>query len=497
MRAFLFTCLLVLVELLEGTDPSYSGLVFCFFMLNVFAFNAAGGFSRPSGAYIFFYAVLAVEVGTVYKALLGEPAQSNLQAPLLTMSLYVASIAGMLVAVYLARRIATTTTGIAGIMNVRSFNYFEAALGALALYFALTLAPFVLPGNGGQILHSLLILNPFMPLSMLLGTIAAVKDSRGTRSTSVLTVLSMTYFFIEGGLMTFSKQGMFTPAACWVIGVAWARFRLRFVHIAVLGAFMVFAYMALVPMAQIGRDAVVTGTAEERIGLVEGYLSDIPALRRDAAAFEIPADFDRRMLYYNRPQGLMDRLSMLPNDSVLIQWTNQGHLFGYLALRFYFENWMPHLIDPHKLEGLKVGGNAYMHEMGGLAEADETTGISFSATAEAFHIDGWRAILVIAPLIWFMLFLTCDATCGDIRNQPLGLLYVLLFAHVAPEGALGGAIESVRIGNVAAALGIFFCGYVAPVLGLLLRGRPLVRENRVMHRPVSGPFLSPASESPS
>ncbi len=468
--AFLCTCGLVLVELLEGTEPRYSGMVFCFFMLSVFAFNAAGGFSRPSGAYIFFYSVLAVELGTVYKAILGEPAQSNLQTPLLAMSLYVASIAGMLVAVYLARRLATTTTGIAGMLQVKSFNYYEAALGCLALYFLMTYAPYFLPAGGGQIFHSFLIVNPFAPLTLLLGTIAAVHDSKGWRSTNALTVFAMLYFFWQG-MLSFSKQGMLTPVACWVIGLAWSRFRLRFVHLAFLGAFIVFNQMVLVPMAQIGRDDLVTGSVEERTALVEHFLTDIPGLRHRAASFVAPPDLDTRMFYYNKPQGILDRLTMMPNDSVLMQWTDQGHLFGYLAIRWYFENWVPHLIDPHKLEGIRVGGNAYMHEMNGLAEADTTTGISFSPTAEAFHIDGWRGVLLLAPAVWFLLFVTSDATCGDIRRQPLGLLYVLVFAHIAPEGLLGGAIEMVRTGNIGFTVGVFFCGYIAPIVGTLLQGR--------------------------
>ncbi len=487
LKALLFTCVLVLVELLEGTDPRYSALIFCFFMLSVFAFNVAGGLSRPSGAYIFFFSVLVVDVGTVYKALLGEPAQSNLQEPLLLMSTYVASIAGMFLAAFLARRIATTKTGVAGLLNVTSYSYYEAALGSLALYFVITFAPSLIPGSGGQLLHSLQVVNPFSPLVMLLGTVAAVKDSRGWRSTNTLTVCAMAYF-LWMGMLTFSKQGMFTPAACWVIGVAWARFRLRFVHFVALGSFIVFAYMVLVPIAQIGRDAVVTGTTDERVDLLVGYLTDIPGLRHQQASWEAPPDLDYRMYYYNQPHGLMDRLSMLPNDSVLVQWSEQGHYFGYLALRFYFENWVPHVLDPHKLEGVQVGGNAYMHEMGGLSDLDTTTGISFSPTAEAFHIDGWRSLLLVAPAVWFMLFVTSDAVCGDIRLQPLGMLYVLVFAHVAPEGLLGGAIELTRIGNLAVTLGIYFCGHVAPILGMLLRGKPAFRSDRLMHTSVSGPF---------
>ncbi len=470
-RAFLFTSLLVLVQLLEGTDPRYSGLTFCFFMLSVFAFNIAGGFSRPSGAYVFAYAVLVVELGTVTKACLGEAAQTNLQDPLLLMGTYVASIASMLVAAFVSRKLATTEAGIPGLLSVKTFEFFEAALGCLVIYFAIFFATILAPGGGGQILHSVLLVNPFLPLTILLGTVAAVRDSGGRRSVNGVSGFAILYAFWIG-MMAFSKQGMFTPVVCWLLGVAWARFRLRFIHFAVLGTFMVFAQTVLVPMASIGRGDIYTGLPGERTDLVVKYLTHIPELRRRAASWEAPPDLDTRMYYFNKPEGILDRLSMMPNDSVLIQFSNEGHYFGYLAVRYYFENLVPHILDPHKLEGIRVGGNAYMHEMGGLAEDDQTTGISFSPTGEAFHVDGWRGVLALAPAIWLLLFVSADATCGDIRRNPLGLLYILAFAHVAPEGGIGGAIDMIRLVNFAFLVGFCFCAYIAPVIGMLLRGKP-------------------------
>ena len=469
-RALIFTFALVLLQLLEHTDPRYSALTFCFFMLSVFAFNTAGGFSRPSGGYIFAYSVFVVGIGTVVKALLGEPAQTNLQSPFVLMGAYVASIAGMLLAAFLSRKIATTTDGIAGVLKVTVFNYYESALGCLIIYFLIQFAGVLLPGFGGQALHSIQIINPFLPLSILLGTISAVRDSKGTRSLNFVNGIAM-WFTFYGGMLSFSKQGMFTPITCWLIGLAWARFRLRFIQLACIFAFAILAQKVLVPMASVGRGDVTTGSDVERRALVEHYFMNISELRRRAAAWEAPPDMDYRMYYFNQPEGILDRLSMMPNDSVLVQYSDQGHLFGYLAVRYYFENWVPHLIDPHKLEGVRVGGNAYMHEMGGLADEDTTTGISFSPTAEAFHIDGWRGVLLLAPAVWTLLFVTCDATCGDIRRQPLGLLYILVFAHVAPEGLLGGAIDLVRLVNAAFTLAVCFCGYVAPVIGMLLRGQ--------------------------
>ena len=467
----LFTSLLVLVQLLEGTDPLFSTLTFCFFMLSVFAFNIAGGFSKPSGSYIFSYSLLVVVVGTVTKACLGEAAQTNLQSPLLLMGTYVASIAGMLLAAFLSSKIVTSSEGIAGLLHVKVFSYYEAALGCLVLDCVLSTAAELIPGGGGQILHSIQVINLFLPLSILLGTIAAVQDSGGTRSFNMVNVVAMGWTFCFG-MLTFSKQGIFTPITCWVLGLAWARFRLRFIHLACIFVFAIVAQMVLVPMAGVGRDDVVTGTTTERVALVENFLTNIPALRARSKESESSGSADSRMFYFNKPEGILDRLSMMPNDSVLMQYSAEGHYFGYLAIRFYFENWMPHLLYPHKLEGVRVGGNAYAHEIGGLADEDFSTGISFSPTAEAFHVDGWRGVLVLAPAIWILLFVTADATCGDIRRQPLGLLYILIFAHVAPEGMLGGPIDSVRLLNLAFILGILFSGYIAPVLGMLFRGQP-------------------------
>ena len=468
--ALIFTTILVVVQLLEKTDPRYSFLTFCFFMLSVFAFNVAGGFSRPSGAYIFSFSLLVVVVGTVGKAFIGEPAQTNLQNPLLLMSTYIASIGGMLLAAFISQKFATTTDGIASILQIRTLRYYEAALGCVLLYFFLNFGGPILPGGGGQILHSLQVINLFLPLSILLSTIAAVRESGGRRSTNALSLFTMTYTLYLG-MITFTKQGIFTPITCWALGVAWARFRLGLVHLVFIAFFAVIGSTLLSPISQVGRDDIVTGTTAERIAIVEHYLTNRADLLERSHVGDV-ADLDKRMFYYDRSYGLLDRLSMLPNDSVLIDFTDTGHYFGYLPVTASFANWVPHLIAPHKLEGVRVGGNAYMHEMGGLADEDTTTGISFSPTAEIFHVDGWRSLLLVAPPIWLLMFLTTNATCGDIRRQPLGLLYILTFAHVAPEGGIGAAIEMSRLLNLAFIMALLFSGYVAPVIGLLLRGRP-------------------------
>lgn len=480
-KTFLFTCVLVLVELLEGTDPLYAALVFCYFMLSVFAFNVAGGFTRPSGAYVFYYSTLVAGVGTVYKALLGQPAQTHLQSPTLVMGVYVATVATLLCAVFLTRRIVNTSDGIAGVLHVPELNFSTSALGCVVMVFFLQFAFQIFGGFAAAILHAMAIVNYFLPLSILLGTIAAVRNSGGQRSTSPLTLAVLAYS-LYGGLISFSKQGMFSPFVCWVLGLAWARFQLRVRHIVTIAIFAIVAQTWMVPLANVGREDMTTGTPEERLGIVEHYIEH-PLLLRETNRERQASYAGLDVWYYGTPQGIFDRFTMLPNDAQLISFTAQGNYFGYLPIIAYYENWVPHIIAPNKLEGVWIGGNRYAHELGQLADEDMTTGISFSPSGEAFHIDGWRSVLFAQPVIFLILFVATDFVCGDLRAQPWGLLPLLLFAHIAPEQLLGGSIGYTWLGNVGTIFAIVICGYVAPVFGRLLKGR----ERTVIWRDIGMP----------
>ena len=333
-RALLFTCALVLVEMVEGTEPMYALLVFCYFMLSVFAFNVAGGFSRPAGAYIFFYSTLVAGVGTVYKALLGQPAESHLSTPVLVMGVYAATVAALLVAAFLARRIATTVNGVAGVFHVPRMNLGTSALGCIVMVLLINNASVLFPAGAGSVLHAIAMVNYFLPLGILLGTVAAVRRSGGRSSTSALTLAAMAYATFAG-LLSFSKQAMFTPFVCWVLGVAWARYSLRLRHLLLLVAVAAVAQGFMVPLANVGREELLTGSGAERLAITEHYLAHPLQLRQvnqDRVAGYTTLD----IWYYGTPQGLMDRLTMLPNDSQLIGYTVAGNYFGYAPLLVFF-----------------------------------------------------------------------------------------------------------------------------------------------------------------
>jgi hypothetical protein len=82
----------------------------------------------------------------------------------------------------------------------------------------------------------------------------------------------------------------------------------------------------------------------------------------------------------------------------------------------------------------------------------------------------WTGILILAPVLWIMLFTLFDSLCGDTRNSPWGLLVMLIFAHIAPEGALGIMIYTMGFGTIGILFAAFTVSYVMPILGEILTG---------------------------
>ena len=146
---------------------------------------------------------------------------------------------------------------------------------------------------------------------------------------------------------------------------------------------------------------------------------------------------------------------------------------------YYFLNWIPHIILPNKEALMPAGvtnpGNFYTHEIGGLAPDDFSTGISYSPTAEAFHMNTWLGIVIVGGAVWTLLFIVTDVICGDLRKSPFGLLAMVAFSHVAPESLIAGLVYYIFFTNFGIIVAIVFCAYFAPILGTLLSGNPSMR----------------------
>jgi hypothetical protein len=488
-RVAIFSVVLFVVQSLEGTALYFRIGCVVFLLLAGFAFNTAGGLTRASGAYVFFYSVLVVVIGLCYKAYLGEPADSNLLDPRTTIEVYVGGMAAMLAAVIVSRRFARKSGLLQGML--RDSEMYRSSIGCIVFGAAAPFLIALLGESATQLQTAFRQLNELIPLGIIIGVMYEIRRSGGTRSINLPITLAAAYYFFFYGVLGFSKQGMLTPFYCWIVPVCALRFRLSALQAisCLLGVFVIFHY--LVPYAQYGRDFVVEGQTTRQRVAIAGRLLEHPEQTRQAfnqvqEASEIGALGE----YYNKPQGFWDRLEFISVDDSLINITDQGKIYGLLPIKLAFMNIVPHFIWPNKPD-LRFG-NLYTHEINGQEsyEGDTTTGISFSPTSEAYHMAQWTGVLVVAPLIWCLFFFTFDSLFGDLRTTPWGLLALALISHIAPEGGLTILIYLLTFGAEILIFCALFATWVAPLLATAVLGPERRRATRrISFRPELAPRI--------
>lgn len=457
------------VQIVEGTDYAFAILHLVFILLWVYAFNAAGGMTRASGAWVFWFGLLTILVGTMAKAFTGLPADSDTWNGMALMSVYTVSMAVITLCILVTRKLTDNVVSVAGRLRSYSIDYRNTAIGCTMLGLFIPFALGFVNSGQGTIFSIVRQINYFTELGIITGTISVIESSGGRRSWGVLNGLPAAFSFLLG-FATFSKQGMFTWLLCWFMGVAFMRYRLSLKQIAALAATIFVFISILTPVSQVGRDLGSDyRTYSEGFVIACDLVVHIDETRvayQEAAEGKLAASGS----YYGRDIGLLSRLSRIESDDPLISYSLQGHYLGYGPVGYAFLNWFPHLIlpDKEKYATTKAGGNYYGHELGILSAADTTTGVSFGSPAEAFHLAGWTGVILLQLMVDTMLFLSVDLLCGDLRRSPWGLFFAMAFAHVAPEGSLLGTIQFVAQGNFGLFCAMVFSTYAAPVIGSLL-----------------------------
>lgn len=451
-----FALLLLAVQLLEGTAVLFAICSFLFVVIATLTFNLAGGFSRPSGAYVFFYSLFGVVLGLMWKAVLGERADSNLLLPQLTIQVFLGAITAMLGAVYLSRKL-TRRQGL--LQNLIPESRMQnATVGCMVTGLVITAVLLFVPKGSGSFLSALAQVNRFLPVAMMLGVVHEIRRSGGTRSINASVLISAAAIFLVG-LMGYSKEGMFTPILCWFVAAGSQGYKLSLQKIVAGSALVLLMIIFLVPYAQLGRNS-------ERSNW--DLLTSLGQVRSEYQASTDESNSDNGTTYFNSPQGFFDRLQMISVDDALIELTERNGAFGLTPIIAGFENLVPRFFWPNKPS---IGyGNLYAHEIGGLPEDDTTTGVSFSPSGEAYHIARWAGVFLVAPILWIMLFVLFDSLCGDTRLSPWGLLMTAYFGHAAPEGMLGGVIYTLGFGTFGILIAALSAAYVMPIIGTLVKG---------------------------
>ena len=453
-HALIFAAVLCGVQILERTNPLFSAYCFMFILVSTAAFNLAGGLPYPSGAFIGFSAIFTLIIPLCVKAVIGEPADSNLRSPERSVEVYLVGMIGMLLAALVTRSFRARRSFLVRKLPLTDMR--GAYLGSLILGVLLSFVVMFLGNQQGGLGSFSVQINRFPALALLLGPMVTVRETHGRRSMSTSYVLLILAVLLTG-LVGFSKEAFLTPFFCWAVAVAVVGYKLRWFNLlsfAVLG-YVAIAYM--IPYAQVGRDYENPGVSPLQMS---AYIIKNFDEVRDT--YKESADNIGEVHYYNERIPLLDRLDILAADDALINSTDRYGTFGYRPIFVAIDNFIPHFLWPNKPVG--YFGNTYAHELGWLPEADVSTGISFSPSADAYHQGRVTGLLLVEPMILIVAFLLFDSVFGDVREHPIGLMMTLIMARAGNEGLLTGLIITMAQPLFAILVAAFFCSYVLPIV---------------------------------
>ena len=462
---FVFAALLCTAQLLEGTPALFSLFSFLFIFISAITFNLAGGVTRLSGSYVLAFSLLGVIIGLTWKAILGEPADSHLDVPILTMGIYVGSICAMLAAVYISRKL-TTKRALLGTL-LKPANEQNATMGCIITGIAIIALDTAIPHSPGSFLSGLHQVDHFLPIAIILGVKHRIKKSGGTQSIDVPILLAITILFIIG-VNGFTKEGMLEPLLCWLVAASSMRYRVSGFQILFGGLVVLLFFYYLVPYSQYGR-IFASESSPDNLATSVSLLSNPENTRSQYLQSSEEQAAEGIAEYFDKPQGFFDRLQMISIDDRLNNLTNNGHVFGLYPVWADFENTVPHFI--WKSKPRIWWQTMFAQEIGGLLPVeDTTTGISFTPAAVGFHLAGWTGVLIVAPILWIMLFTMFDSLCGDVRKVPWGLLMIPIFAHQAPEAGFDGIIYLLGFGSFGIIVVAFAAAYLMPIVGTFALG---------------------------
>jgi hypothetical protein len=493
-QAFAFATVLFIVQQFQHTNLIFALLYFAFFVLSVLTFNFAGGFTRLTGAYCFWISILVVIFGVFWKAVVGEPADSNLQVPLLDMALYATTMLMLLFVTLINRKVDFRAIGVGAGFSGPNLDLTAAGLGCIIASFLITISGFIFGQAQGGVVSALAQINFFMPLGIILATAGALKDSDGRRSMNFANTFAIALASFQG-MLGFSKQGMLTPFVCWVIGVFYMRMRLRPVHVVTMLSMLVLTFTFIGPLSDSRDLIIIGGSPSQQLGVIWYQVTHWSEFKDHVASIDSRTGHDNGApSYYDKPQGnMIERLTMIPPDDRFNAYTAKGNFFGMAPVIEWFGNLVPRFLNPTKTNDYT--GNFFAHKAGGYLSADDTTtGISFSPISSAYSCEGWGGIVWLMPAIWLILFSSADFVAGDIEKYPWGLLVVVYFAHAGPEGMLSGLIYYISYGNLGMFFAIIISTRIAPILGALFTGKTVpVQTRSIGRRRITPSSLPPAA----
>jgi hypothetical protein len=473
---FCIVSVLVVGELILGTNPAFVAMMAVTLFSVAITYNLLGGLGTFSGLLYSMFAFRTIVFSQITKVLLLEAADKNLEAPQLTIAVYMVFFFSVMIGVFaigplrikLPRPIELTSESQKDTLYILSF-----VLGMLGdIAFQVSLGG----GDANQGVKSIgLAFSGLLLFSLVLAVDQRVKSSKGQHSLGPKVLLPAIFLVVFGHFDT-SRSAIMTPGIAYFATCYFRGYQFKRRHY--LGAALGFAafFLVISPFELYFRGVLADKSLEDKIYLSTHIQETTPNWDIVKAATALgAAEGATRESYYSRPgTEVLSRFSLIRADSNMINACANGFHYGWTSIKNDLLYSAPSMMVKNKPTD---SSSAYTGRVTGLnSDNSDNSLIVLSSIGDSFGSFGWMGVVLFPVLVFPILFLIVD-NIFDIR-QPWGTVAAGMFLGKFAEATAGTQIAFMfRIPILILLLSYLMAGVMSmlPVRGD--RATPAMRAN--------------------
>lgn len=460
---------LLFCQLLVGTDFYFAAAVFAYHLVVLFTLRSIG-FGSVAGILIGWMAFTYVSLAEVLKTFYGQPGDSNLAAPDVTITVLLVGTASVCAAAVVAahilrdRRIVRVRTEPRVLEQARNLSL---AIGLLFLIVnmsaGVTDTGQIAPGSFTAIARQF---GGIIYLSIIAETWRVLAVSQGRRSLSPTLVL-MLIGLIAVGFFFNSKAGMAYPVVIYLFAsAAYRRYLTRrqlLMTAAALAGGIFIAYPA-VQLLRAHRDLAGRVSFDTATEFLDQMLTDPQGLIDEWAAYKRRPDdslYGRGLAYLGENDDLLGRFTLIANTDVIVAAVYQGDPYGWALIGRGLEMLMPTFLDPDKPRedtGDILTWHYGLRSWG--VNGNPTTGIF----ADCYAALEWGGVAVIPFLVMLGLLTELQLSGRAIGGNLVGTYFTFQYLHPFVEDTLSNMVAAVIRGFPIELAFVLLIFYMADVL---------------------------------
>ncbi len=432
--------LLSVGELVAGTSASFVAMMAVAMICIGITYNMLGGVSTISGIFFSAYALVTLVISQFAKVLLFEASDKDLEAPQLTIAIYMVFYLCVLVGIFLFGRIRlnlpkpleTETRSQIGLLYAVSVS-----VGLLA-------SSGVLQGASTQ--HSadrnfMLGFANLLLFSIVLAVVSRVRDSEGQHSFDLKVFFPWVVYMVLGFLGT-SRSGIVIPNFLYFVTAYVSGYRFQRKHYIAAVLAIVALVVVISPVEMYLRQFREESSFRERNSVILQHFVTLPDWSTVKQASEVANQSagDLGASYYDRPGTyVLSRVSMIRVDSVMISTCSAGYHYGFTGLKTDILMQVPYFLYKNKPESNSAG---FLGHVTGVTSDDIENGyVSYSAISDSYGAFGWWGVVIFGLLAFPLIFIMYESMFD--MSRPWGIIAMGLLVSKGVGSSMGGLVELV------------------------------------------------------